>query len=55
MNSEDMKPVIQEPPPVSASERFVLRGVKILNFSLEVLIKIGSFMRVSTVVGKFTL
>ena len=42
MNSEDKKPVIYEPPPVSASERFLFRG-QILNFSLKVLIKIGSF------------
>ena len=34
---------------MSASERFLFRGFKILNFSLKVLKKIGSFMRVSTV------
>ena len=34
---------------MSASERFLFRGFKILNFSLKVLIKIGSFMRVPTV------
>ena len=49
MNSEDMKPVIEEPPPVSASTMFLFRGLKILNFSLKVLIKVGSFMQVPTV------
>ena len=33
---------------MSTSERFLFRGFKILNFSLKVLIIIGSFMRVST-------
>ena len=47
--SEDMKPAIQEPPQVSASERFLFRRYKILNFRLNVLLKIGSFMQVSTV------
>ena len=32
---------------MSASQRFLFRGFKILNFSLKVLIEIGSFMRVS--------
>ena len=34
---------------MSASQRFLFRGFKILTFSLKVLIKIGSFMWVSTV------
>ena len=39
---------------MSASEGFLSRGFKILNFSLKVLIKIGSFMRVSTVVSNYS-
>ena len=34
---------------MSASERFLFRGSRILSFSLKVLMKIGSFMWVSTV------
>ena len=34
---------------MSPSERFLCRGLKILNFILKILIKIGSFIRVSTV------
>ena len=37
---------------MSASARFLIRGFRILNFSLKVLIEIGSFMRVSTVCRK---
>ena len=49
-NSEHMKPIIQESLPVSASAVFLFRGFKRLSFSLKVLTKTYSFMRVSTVV-----
>ena len=45
---------ILEPLPVSASIGFLIRGLKRLNFSLKVLMKIGSFMWVSTVKIKWT-
>ena len=38
---------------MSTSERFLFKEFKILYFILKVLIKIGSFMRVSTVVPSF--
>ena len=37
-NSEDMKPVLQEPPPVSVSDRFLFREFKMLNFSVKALL-----------------
>ena len=38
---------------MSASERFLFKGYGILNFTLKVFIKMGSFIRVSTVGFRF--